>query len=179
MNSQATNHKDNQQNPSGYLAILLHAHLPFVRHPEHPSFLEEDWLFEAITETYVPLLDVFNRLRQDDVDFRITMSITPTLCEMLADPLLQGRYASRLTHLREFCSRELARTEKKPELHRTARMYAAKLARIAKLYEEDFDRDLISQFRRLQDAGNLEIITCAATHGFLPLFSHPACIRAQ
>src|SRR5260221_10073254 len=40
----------------GYLSLILHAHLPFVRHPEHPRFLEENWFFEAITETYIPLL---------------------------------------------------------------------------------------------------------------------------
>ena len=40
----------------GYLSIVLHAHLPFIRHPEYPDFLEEDWLFEAMTETYIPLL---------------------------------------------------------------------------------------------------------------------------
>jgi len=34
----------------GYLALVLHAHLPFVRHPEHERFLEEDWFFEAMTE---------------------------------------------------------------------------------------------------------------------------------
>ncbi len=46
----------------GYFALLLHAHLPFVRHPEYPDFLEEDWLFEAITETYIPLWQVFRRI---------------------------------------------------------------------------------------------------------------------
>ena len=58
----------------GYLCIVLHGHLPFVRHPEHEDFLEEDWLYEAITETYVPLIRVFERLVGDGVDFRITMT---------------------------------------------------------------------------------------------------------
>jgi 1,4-alpha-glucan branching enzyme len=40
----------------GHVALILHAHLPFVRHPEHEHFLEEDWFFEAITESYIPLL---------------------------------------------------------------------------------------------------------------------------
>ncbi len=47
----------------GYLALVLHAHLPFVRHPESDFVLEEEWLFEAITETYVPLLQVFENLK--------------------------------------------------------------------------------------------------------------------
>ena len=48
--------------PQGYLSLVLHAHLPFVRHPEHEKFLEENWLFEAITETYVPLLQILEWL---------------------------------------------------------------------------------------------------------------------
>ena len=63
----------------GYFALLLHAHLPFVRHPEYPDFLEEDWLFEAITETYIPLWQVFEGLARDGVRFRLAMSMTPTL----------------------------------------------------------------------------------------------------
>ena len=56
--------------PLGYLCLVLHAHLPFVRHPEYDDFLEEDWLYEAITETYIPLLEVFDGLERDGVDWR-------------------------------------------------------------------------------------------------------------
>ena len=69
----------------GYFGLVHHAHLPFVRHPEYPRFMEEDWLFEAIIETYIPLLDVFNRLDAEGVDFKLAMSITPPLAAMLAD----------------------------------------------------------------------------------------------
>ena len=54
----------------GYLALVLHAHLPFVRHPEDPTVMEEAWLYEAITETYLPLLRVFEGLATDGVPFR-------------------------------------------------------------------------------------------------------------
>ena len=85
----------------GLLAIVLHTHLPFIRHPEHPEFLEERWLFEAITETYLPLLERFERLCDDGAPFRITMSFTPTLLAMLADPLLKTRYLHHLHQLIE------------------------------------------------------------------------------
>src|ERR1700677_3115228 len=67
----------------GYLALVLHAHLPFVRHPEYPDFLEEDWLFEAITETYLPMLQVMWRMADEGVPFQMTTSLTPTLISML------------------------------------------------------------------------------------------------
>ena len=60
--------------PNGYLALVLHAHLPYVRHPEYEEFLEEDWLYEAIVETYLPLLEVLHGLADDGVDFQLTMS---------------------------------------------------------------------------------------------------------
>ncbi len=78
--------------PQGYLSLVLHAHLPFVRHPEYDEFLEEDWLYEAITETYIPLVNMMDGLLNDDCDFRLTMSITPPLAAMLGDQLLQDRY---------------------------------------------------------------------------------------
>ena len=61
---------------AGHLALILHAHLPFVRHPEHEHFLEEDWFFEAMTESYIPLLRMMQRLIDERVGFKLTMSIT-------------------------------------------------------------------------------------------------------
>src|SRR5438093_11271005 len=85
----------------GYLALVLHAHLPFVREIEDDDSLQQHWLFEAITETYIPLLLVFDNLIRDRIDFRLTFSITPTLASMLRNPLLQSRYLVRLERLIE------------------------------------------------------------------------------
>src|SRR4051795_12983350 len=90
----------------GHVALILHAHLPFVRHPEHEHFLEEDWLFEAITETYIPLLRMMQRLLHDGVRFKLTMSLTPTLCAMLQDDLLRERYVRHLDLLIDLAGRE-------------------------------------------------------------------------
>ena len=70
----------------GYLALVLHAHLPYVRHPEHDDSLEEKWLYEAITEAYIPLLLLLKDLVKDGIDFRLTLSITPSLASMLQGP---------------------------------------------------------------------------------------------
>jgi 1,4-alpha-glucan branching enzyme len=71
---------------TGHLAIVLHAHLPWVRHPEHDRFLEEYWLFEAVAECYLPLLRVLRGWIRDEVDWKLTLGITPTLAAMWADP---------------------------------------------------------------------------------------------
>ena len=86
----------------GALSIVLHAHLPYVRHPEYPEFLEEDWLYEAITETYLPLLEVFDRCVDDAIPFRITMTLTPPLVGMLRDDPggIRGRLIRSIRHWR-------------------------------------------------------------------------------
>ena len=106
----------------GYLCLLLHAHLPFVRHPEHEEFLEEDWFYEAVVETYIPLVGVFEGLIRDGVDFRITMSLSPTLCAMMQDPLLQNRCLSHIERLIELSDKEKHRTRQAPQFHALACM---------------------------------------------------------
>ena len=163
----------------GYLSLVLHAHLPFVRHPEHPKFLEENWLFEAITETYLPLLEVFEGWRRDGMDTRLTICLSPTLCAMLRDPLLQDRYARHLDGLIELAEKEVHRTYWDRTYHELANFYHARFQQLRDRYAA-YGRDLIGAFRRLQDAGLLEIITTAATHALLPLMAnHPSSIRAQ
>lgn len=163
----------------GYLAIVLHAHLPYVRHPEHEEFLEEDWLFEAITETYIPLLDVFMRLETDGVDFRVTMSLTPPLCEMLSDPLLNSRYLRRLERLIRLAEKEVDRTKTQNAFHEAAVMYRDKFLHAREVYVNIVGGNLVQAFRRIQDSGRLEIITCPATHAFLPNMATPQGVRAQ
>jgi 1,4-alpha-glucan branching enzyme len=163
----------------GYLCLVLHAHLPFIRHPEHADFLEEDWFYEGMTETYLPLLDIFERLIEENIDFRITINLSPTLCAMMSDPLLCGRYRKRLDALLEFSEKEVSRTRNDPRLNASAVMYRNKFRRCRELFVDWYHGNIISAFRKFQDSGKIEIITCAATHGFLPLMFQTSAQRAQ
>jgi 1,4-alpha-glucan branching enzyme len=163
----------------GYLALVLHGHLPFVRHPEHDEFLEEDWLFEAITETYIPLINVFDGLIDDGVDFRLTMSLTPTLIAMLTDPLLQDRYLRHINKLVDLADREIERTRHQPEFNPVAHLYRDLFRNARYVFEVKYGRNLVNAFRKFLDLGKVEIITCAATHGFLPLMVNRNAVRAQ
>ncbi len=95
----------------GQLALVLHHHLPYVRHPEYEDFMEEDWLHQAVTETYMPLLDVFERLRAEGVPYRMTVSLTPPLISMLDDPLLRDRTERHMTRLLRLAESELLRNK--------------------------------------------------------------------
>ena len=69
--------------PKGYLLLVLHAHLPYVRHPEYDRFLEERWFFEAVTETYIPLIKFLDRLRDENARVKLTLSVSPPLAARL------------------------------------------------------------------------------------------------
>lgn len=165
---------------NGYLCLMLHAHLPYVRHPEEEYYLEENWLYEAITETYVPLIQVFERLIVSGVDFRITMSLTPTLVSMLQDSLLQDRYIRHIDKLIELAGKEVERTGYDSDFHGLALMYERKFLEAKDLFVNECNKNIVSAFKKFQDMGYLEIVGSCATHGFLPLLNvNPTAVRAQ
>lgn len=164
----------------GFLSIILHAHLPFVRHPEYDSFFEEIWLFEAITECYIPLIRSLEQLHKDKVNYRLTLSLSPSLISMLSDSLLQARYLVHLDKQLELAEKEIIRTRGKADFQKLARLYRRLYLDTRDIFVKQYDCNLLSAFKKFNTLGNLELITCAATHGFLPLLNKSeAAVRNQ
>lgn len=163
-----------------HLMLVMHAHLPFVRHPEYDRFLEENWLFEALSETYIPLLDTFNRLLEDDVPFKLTFSISPTLTAMLEDELLADRYVQHLDRCIELGEKEVERTKRDADFAPLAKFYLDRYRHSKRVFEEVYQRRILRGFDYLDKKGRLELITTAGTHPFLPNYRHfPQVVSAQ
>ncbi len=154
----------------GYFAPVLHSHLPFVKHPEFDYFLEEHWLYEAITECYIPLLKNLYRLQDEGVDFRLTVSVTPPLSEMLADAHLMEKYERYLNKQIELGYKELQRT-RDTEYAGVAAFYKTLFEDSKDFFVNTLQRNVLNGYRYFSDLGKMEVITCGATHGFLPLLS--------
>ena len=164
----------------GYLLFVLNAHLPFVRHPSYESFVEESWLNEAIAETYLPLLRVFNRLEADHVPFCVTIAISPTLASMLNDELLQERFIKYLDNRIDLGEKEVERTSFDPVFRNLAEMYLENYRTAKKEFVEDYRCNILKRFRELEKAGRIVIMTTAATHSFLPFYTdYPNALEAQ
>ncbi|MFZ5945207.1 MAG: glycoside hydrolase family 57 protein [Bacillota bacterium] len=161
----------------GFLALVLHNHLPFIRHPEHDEFLEERWLFEASLETYLPLLQILEQLHLDGVDYKITLSFSPSLLTMFNDPLLQNRFQKHMEKLLELGDKEINRTRGLQEFS-LAEMYKNRIFKMYQFYQERCRGNIINILRDLNSTGKIELITCAATHGFLPFMEQKAA-KAQ
>lgn len=164
----------------GFLTLVLHAHLPYVRHPEYDCFFEENWFFEALTEAYVPLVAMLDRLLDDQVNYRLTLSLSPTLITLLRDDLLRTRYLSHLSRLLELSDKEIIRTQGQEGFQALAHWYQKNLFEIIKVYRDRYQGDLLTAFSKHRASGRLELITTAATHGYLPLLSNsPSVVRCQ
>ncbi len=168
------------ENTKGYVSFVLHAHLPFVHHPESEDYLEEQWFFEAISETYIPLILNFQKLVDEGVDFRFTMSLTPPLLNMLDNKLLQDRYIKYLKQHIELSQKEIERTKDDERINKLSHYYFDRYSNDLHVFKDIYKCNLISAFKKFNDLGVLEIIGCGATHGYFPiLYVNEKTVRAQ
>ena len=163
------------------VAFILNAHLPYVRHLEYPRFLEEDWLFESISESYLPLLRMFNKLKKENLSYSFAISLSPTLCCMLTDAALQGRFNAYLELHKELGEKEVVRCQsEQPEFLEMAQFYLDSIKQNLIDFNDLYRCNILDGFKSLEASGHLELITTAATHAYLPLYKdYPTAINAQ
>jgi 1,4-alpha-glucan branching enzyme len=163
----------------GAFTFVLHSHLPYCRRAGRWPHGEE-WIHEAASETYLPLLNALHDLVEEGVKFKLTIGLTPVLVEQLADDLVKD-------HFDEYLADELQRAEDDEKRYRgtadprerLARWYAQVFRDLQRSFQERYGRDIPGAFRRLQDEGYVEIATSAATHGYLPLLDRDSTIYGQ
>ena len=163
----------------GSLVLALHAHLPYVRKAGRWPFGEE-WLYEAIAGTYLPLLGVFERLERDAVAARAAVGITPVLLEQLADEYLQEGFDAYVARVAQAADEDAERADAAGQSRRAqlARDYALRYRGL----QADFAArggDLVAGFAGLAQRGRIEVLTSAATHALLPLLETESLVRAE
>ena len=167
-------------NSQPVISFVLHGHAPFVRHPETLNPSQELWFFESLSETYIPLLQVFDRLDRDLVPFRMGISLSPTLCHMLGDDLLIQRYLEYTDRQIEFGEEELDRTAGESELHSLVNCFYERVVERKAFFTGRYENNILKGFDYYQKKGRLEILATAATHSFLPFYtSYPEAVQAQ
>ena len=163
----------------GHVALVLHAHLPWVRHPEHERPIEERWLHEAIWESYLPLLEVLDRLAHDGVRVGLTVSISPPLAAMLADDLLRARFSDHLGRLERLAAALAEGSSLEPRARAVMPFYQRRLGEVHAVWDR-IHGDVVAALRAHEQAGRVELMTSTATHAYLPgLLAAPSSIRAQ
>ncbi|MBA2664460.1 MAG: DUF1957 domain-containing protein [Bradymonadaceae bacterium] len=162
-----------------HLSIVLHAHLPYVRHPEHVYHLEENWFYEAMHETYLPLLQMLRRLDAQSVPGRLTLSVSAPLFSMMNDAMLTERFNVHLDRLIVLAKSEIVRTQGDDVYLPLAHFYLERFETMKRFYVDELGCDVISELRRQHAAGRIELITCVGTHPILPFLATSGGRRAQ
>lgn len=160
--------------------LILHAHLPYVRHINFPRFLEEDWLYESLNETYIPLLRMLEKLAREGVKYHLAICFSPTLCTMLTDEPLQERFLDYMELHKNLGEKEVERTGREcSKAQVMAKTYLDNLNDNLALYES-YSHNILTGFKMLETQGYLEILTTAATSAYLPLYeNYPQAVKAQ
>ena len=164
----------------GKIHLLLHAHLPFVREPEFDRFLEENWFFEAMAETYLPLIQMLWRLQEKGVPGTLNLSVSSALLAMLTDKLLLEKFTRHLHKQLDLLEKERVRARGDEALSEVVDFYYRRQLALISTWEGPCDMEVVPVLKELEERGKLTLITCVGTHPFLPAYqSDVAAIRLQ
>lgn len=167
------------------LSILLHGHLPFGFTGRSSHSFENAWLFEAVTESYLPLTQTAGKLNVRKIDYQIfspllTASLSPTLLSLWQHPEFAEAYQAHMQKLCQLAEAEAGNSRLPAERRVLAQYYAEYWQSLLSYFQEDLDSDLTAAFVQMAKEGIIELITTSATHALLPAFQHnPAVIERQ
>ncbi|MDR1971585.1 MAG: DUF1957 domain-containing protein [Treponema sp.] len=144
------------------------------------SSLEEAQFFESLSETYLPLLEMLERLDRDRIPFRLGISVSPILCHLLEDRELLERYLAYLDRQIEFGREEVRRRRDSRRIMDLAQRYCDKIELRRRTFQDRCGGNILKALDAFQHKGKIEILAASATHAFLPFYvSYPEAVQAQ
>ncbi|MDI6807521.1 MAG: DUF1957 domain-containing protein [Candidatus Eisenbacteria bacterium] len=168
------------KNPLGYFSFVLHSHIPYVMsHGRWPH--GTDWLNEASAESYIPLLNVLTSILERGGNPSCAVGLTPVLCEQLSSQAFKEEFTAYLENRLEAVrnDRKDFSGSGKTEFNALTAFWERFYENVLRSFRERYSGDIIGGFRRLRDEGSVEILTSAATHGYLPLLGTDEAVKAQ
>ena len=159
--------------------LTLHSHLPWVlNHGRWPH--GSDWLCEAMVDTYLPLIETLDLLEHQGIPAPVTIGVTPVLAAQLTSPALVREMIPFFEQRLEACDQAEAgfAGSGEADLVPLAHYWRERFRRLTRRFEE-CDGDVTSRLRHHAAAGRIEILSSAATHGFLPLLGREESIALQ
>lgn len=166
--------------PVGRFLLCLHTHMPYVlSHGKSPH--GTDWIMESAAECYLPILHALDRLIQEGIKPRWTINMTPIVCEQLNDPAFKAEFEAYCQDKIDAAISDRERFEREGPLWMVglAGMWQRQYTRTLVQFKHKWGRDIVDGFRYFQDEGSVELITCCATHGYMPLLGTDESCQAQ
>lgn len=162
------------------LILHINAHQGYFRHLDEEYSEKNHILFSSITQTFLPLLNMFANLEADGIPFKVCMTFSPILCTLLSDPVTQQSYIEWLDNLISFGECELDRLDDKSKTYSLAQKYLQQLKYTKRDFTETLNQDILSKISYYAKRGNIELLATTATNCFLPHYiDTPEAINAQ
>lgn len=163
------------------LVLVIEAHQGYLRNSsaEGSFSARNSILFSAITDTYIPMLNMFCRLEKDGIPFKIALVISPVLCSLLSDPYIHEQYISHLDSLIALGKSETERQKSAGCAEQAASCLAA-IEQAKHDFTQTYGCNLLETVQRFVRKGCIELIPTAATYAYLPHYADfPEAVNAQ
>lgn len=166
---------------SGSVSLVLHSHLPWaMNHGRWPH--GEEWVYEAAAGSYLPLLDVFDQLVKANISPKITIGLSPVLCEQLDHPSFPEKFTEYIEEKIDFAEKDQERFKESgedPHKIYLAGWWKEWYHNRLNDYKKKFNGSILGAFRKFQDDGHIEIMTCGLSHAYYPLVGEDQHIAQQ
>ncbi|MBR4321010.1 1,4-alpha-glucan branching protein domain-containing protein [Treponema sp.] len=151
------------------LVLTIIAHQGYIRHENEGDYaLQNDILFSALSQTYLPLLDMFHRFENEGIDFKLAMVLSPSLCSLLDDEMIKGQYVRWLEKRIALGEKEVIRLSADEKLLENAKSCLAKAKKDLADFVQLYSQNLLKEFAYFSEKGNLELLSTCGTYAFLP-----------
>ena len=157
--------------PSGYMCFFINAHLPYMAPLTANAAYQDEWLCTTLFESYLPLLELFDRLAEEGIPYCVNLGISPVVMEMIGSPIVSDRFDGYLEKRLQICQKELEASANQPDIFPLARYFASAVQKRVQLFRERYRGRVIATINRLVHCGNLELLAATATGAYLPLLS--------
>ncbi len=153
------------------LVLVVVGHQGYISHSiktEKDYIVENDILFKSISDTYLPLINLFHKLEEDNVSFKIALVLSPVLCELFSDPVIQEQYIEWLDGRIALGKKEVERCKYDVRLQENAIKCLNQAEKNKYDFTEVYNQNLIKQFAEFAKKGYIELLATAGTYGYLP-----------
>ncbi|MDO5295820.1 MAG: DUF1957 domain-containing protein [bacterium] len=164
----------------GYLCFFINAHLPYMAPLTANTVYQDNWLCNTLFNSYLPILELFDRLAEEGIPYCVNLSISPVVMEMIASPAMAERFSQYLQMRWDNAQQELGKMGHSSPLRPLAQHFADEIQHRIELFRERYQGRVLATINRLVHCGHLELLAASATGAYLPLLgSSPSLAWGQ
>lgn len=156
--------------------FVFHFHLPYLYHHDG-RYIEENWYYQNLAEAYIPFLEMIEELAFAGLVPQITVSLSPTLYNMMENEVMSARFKRYLERTLSLIDQE-KKNNSEQRIKEILTLYEEKYLKVMEYFTR-YSEDIITPFKILKNQGVVEIITSPLSYSILPLITLKEVINVE